>query len=101
MGDAQALGDLIGGLEPDPPHLASESIRLAADHLDRVVAVGLIDPHRQRGRHPHALEEDHHLLDGPLLLPRSRRLSPGWAPSSAPTTVSRSLDRSVATRATV
>src|SRR5215211_6693699 len=70
MGDAKALGDLIGGLEPDPPHLASESIRLAAAHLDRVVAVGLVNPHRQRGRHPHALEADHHLLDGPLLLPR-------------------------------
>src|SRR3954467_1738981 len=33
--------------------------------------------------------------------PRIRRLSPGWAPSSAPTTVSRSEPRPVATRATV
>ncbi len=33
--------------------------------------------------------------------PRRRRRSPGCAPSNAPTTVSRSLDRSVVTRATV
>ena len=69
MGDAQALGELIGGLEPNPPHVTSQPIRLPADHLDRLVPVGLVDPHRQRGRHPHPLEEDHHLLDGLLFLP--------------------------------
>jgi hypothetical protein len=42
------------------------------DDLDCVVPVGLVDPYRQRGRHPNPLEEDHHLLDGPLLLPRGR-----------------------------
>jgi len=33
--------------------------------------------------------------------PRSRRLSPGCAPPSTPTTVTSSADRAVATRATV
>ena len=33
--------------------------------------------------------------------PRRRKLSPGCAPNSGPTTVIRSLDRPVATRATV
>ena len=69
MGNAQAPGDLIGGLEPDPPHLAGQPVRLSPDHLDRLILVGLVDPHRQRGRHPHPLEEDHHLLDGLLLFP--------------------------------
>ena len=36
---------------------------------DRGVAVFLVDPHRQRRRHPDALQEDHHLLDGLLLGP--------------------------------
>jgi hypothetical protein len=70
VGDTQALGELVGGLEPDPPHVGGQPIRLPADHLDGVVAVGLVDPHRQRGGDANALQEDHHLLDGLLLLPR-------------------------------
>ena len=69
MGNPQALGDLIGGLEPDPPHITGQPVRLPADYLDRLILVGLVDPHRQRGRHPHPLQKDHHLLDGLLLLP--------------------------------
>jgi hypothetical protein len=69
MRDAQAAGDLVGGLEPNPPHIGGQPVRLTPNHLDRVVAVGLVDPHPKRGRHSDALEEDHHLLDGPLLGP--------------------------------
>jgi hypothetical protein len=69
MRNAQTPGELVGGLEPNPPHLGGQPVRLPADHLDRLVPVGLVDPHRQRRRHAHALEEDHHLLDGLLLGP--------------------------------
>ena len=68
--DPDRLGDRVGGLEPDPPHLGGQPVRLVAHHRDRRVAVLLVDPHRQRGGHPDALQEDHHLLDGLLLLPR-------------------------------
>jgi hypothetical protein len=67
--DAQAAGELVGGLEPDPPHVGGQPIRLPADNLDGVVAVGLVDPHPKRGGHPHPLQEDHDLLDGLLLGP--------------------------------
>jgi hypothetical protein len=69
VGDTQAAGELVGGLEPDPPHVGGQPIRFAADHLDGLIPVGLVDPHPQRGRHPNALQEDHHLLDGLLLGP--------------------------------
>jgi hypothetical protein len=69
MGDTKALGDLVGGLEPDPPHLAGQPVRLPADHLDRLIPVSLVDPHPKRGGHAHPLQEDHHLLDGLLFGP--------------------------------
>ena len=62
-------GDGVGGLEPDPPHVGGQPVRLVADDGDRRVAVFLVDPHRQRGGHPDALEEDHHFLDRLLLGP--------------------------------
>ena len=62
-------GDGVGGLEADPPHVGGQPVRLAAHDGDRRVAVFLVDPHRQRGGHPDALQEDHHFLDGLLLGP--------------------------------
>src|SRR5215217_2804967 len=47
VGDTQAAGELVGGLEPDPPHLAGQPVRLPPHHLDRLVPVGLVDPYRQ------------------------------------------------------
>jgi hypothetical protein len=47
VGDAKALGDLVGGLEADAPHLGGQPVRLAPDYLDRLVLVGLVDPYRQ------------------------------------------------------
>jgi hypothetical protein len=46
MRNPKALGDLIGGLEPNSPHLGGQPVRLPADHLDRLVLVGLVDPYR-------------------------------------------------------
>jgi hypothetical protein len=48
MRDAKALRELVGGLEPNAPHIGGQPIRLALDHLDRLVTVGLVDTHRQR-----------------------------------------------------
>ena len=31
VGDAEALGDLVRGLEPNPPHLGGQPVRLAPD----------------------------------------------------------------------
>jgi hypothetical protein len=71
VGDAEALGDRVGGLEADAPDVGGQPVRLAADHVDRLVPVGLVDPHRQRRGDTNALQEDHHLLDRLLLLPRT------------------------------
>jgi hypothetical protein len=68
--DADGLGDAVGGEEADAPHVGGQPVGLVAHHRDRGVAVLLVDAHRDRGGHPHSLEEDHHLLDRLLLLPR-------------------------------
>ncbi len=68
-GDADRGGDRVGGLEADAPYVGGQPVRLGPDHGDRRVAVLLVDPHRQRRRHPDALEEDHHLLDRLLFGP--------------------------------
>ena len=68
--DPHRLRDGVGGPEADPPHLGGQPVRLMPNDGDGPVAVLLVDPHRQRGGHPDALQEDHHLLDGLLLLPR-------------------------------
>ena len=68
-GDPGRGGDRVRGLEPDPPHVGGQPVRLMADDRDRRVAVLLVDPHGQRRRHPDALQEDHHFLDRLLLGP--------------------------------
>jgi len=70
--DADRLGNLVRGLEPDPPDLTGEAVRLLADDPPAVVAESLVDPHRQRGRGAVALQRGHHLTDVPLLHPCSR-----------------------------
>src|SRR6185437_16094190 len=50
--------------------------------------VFLVDPHRQRGRHPDALQEDHHFLDGLLLGPGRAIIAVRLGPSPS-TSISR------------
>jgi hypothetical protein len=69
LGDADAGGDRVGGLEPDAPHVRGQLIRVLRDGLDRLIAVLLVDLHRQRRGHADALQEDHDLLDRLLLGP--------------------------------
>jgi hypothetical protein len=68
-GDPHAHGDRVGGLEADAPHVGREPVRLGAHHVHRLVAVLLVDPDGQRRGDPHALQEDHHLLDRLLFRP--------------------------------
>ena len=67
--DPDRLGDRVGGLKADPPHFRGQPVGLAAHHRDRVLAVALVDPHRQRRGYPDAGQEHHHFLDRLLLLP--------------------------------
>jgi hypothetical protein len=67
--DAHRLGDRVGGLEADPPHISRQPVRLETHDVDGPVLVLLVDADGQGSRHPHTLEKDHHFLDGLLLLP--------------------------------
>ena len=69
MRDPDGLGDGVGGLEPDAPHLRRQPVGLVTDHRDGGAGVLLVDPHRQRRGHPDAGQEHHHFLDRLLLLP--------------------------------
>ena len=68
--EAEALGDLVGGLESDAADVAGEAVRIGADDLDGLVAVGLVDADGAGGGDAVAVEEDHDLADGLLLIPR-------------------------------
>ena len=68
-GDAEVAGDAVGGLEADAVDVARQAVGVGAHPGDRLGAVELVDLDRVGGAHPVALEEDHHLLDPPLLLP--------------------------------
>ena len=66
---AHPRGDGVCRLEADPPHLARQPVRRFRDHAQRLVAVGLVDLHRVVGGDAVPLQEHHHLVDLPLLLP--------------------------------
>ncbi len=72
MRNPDGLGDRVRRPETDSPHVGRQPVRLLAHHIDGAVGVLLVDPHRERGGHPDALEEDHHLLDRFLFLPGGR-----------------------------
>src|SRR4051794_2857470 len=44
--DAEPGGDLVGGAEADAADVAGQAVEALADHLDRLRAIGLVDPHR-------------------------------------------------------
>ena len=70
--DPEARGDSVRRLEPDAPHVEGQSIRLARHDADRVRAVALEDPDRQRRRRAVRLQKDHHFSHRALLAPRAR-----------------------------
>src|SRR5439155_18958353 len=53
----------------DPPDVGGKSIRVLADQLDRLVAIGLVDAGRPRGSNAVRLKENHDAAYGFLLLP--------------------------------
>ena len=67
--DPGGLGDDAGGLEPDPPHLRRQPVRLVLHDRDGGTGVLFVDPHGQRRGHPDTGQEHHHFLDRLLLLP--------------------------------
>jgi transposase len=81
--DPEPHRDLIGGLEADAADVAGEAVGVVRDHLDRVGAVGLEDPHCPRGAHTMAVQEQHdradHLLLGPARRATSRQRAAGLA----------------------
>ncbi len=69
-GQTQRLSDFIGRLKADAVHIVDQSVRRVLHHRQRLVAVLLVDFGRQSGGNAMRLQEKHHVLDGPLLLPR-------------------------------
>src|SRR5690606_37909814 len=67
--DGDGLGDGVGGLEADPPHVVGQAVGLGADDFDAAFAVLLEDAHRDGGGHADALQEDHHFFDDFLFFP--------------------------------
>ena len=70
--DAEALGQLVGGLEADAADVAREAIGVLADHLDRALAVGLEDARGAQRAEPVRMQEQHDVAHRPLLAPGGR-----------------------------
>ncbi len=72
--DAELGGDLVRRLEADAVDVGGQPVGVLLHQLRGVGAVGLVDLDRVVGGDPVRLEEDHHLLDLPLLLPGAHDL---------------------------
>src|ERR1022692_1327907 len=68
-GDADILGDLVGGLEADAVDVFGEHVRVVLDLPDRLIPVCLVDPHGLAGADSVAVEEEHDFTDLLALLP--------------------------------
>ena len=66
---AQVVGDFVGGLEADAVNVVRQAIGIGLDEIDRGVAVLFVDLDGEAGVDAVALQEQHHLLDGFLLVP--------------------------------
>ena len=71
-GDAELRGDLVGALEADAEDVDRELVGVLLDDRDRAILVGFVDAYGVRRGHAVGLEEEHHVLDAPLLDPRRR-----------------------------
>jgi len=68
-GNAQLGRDLVGGLEADAAYIARQPVGRLAHHPHRLVAVLAVDAQAEGRGHVVRREEEHHLLNGLLLLP--------------------------------
>ena len=67
--DAELGRDLVGGAEADATDIAGEAVGVFRDQLNRIGAIGLVDPHRPRGADAITVQEQHDLADDFLLGP--------------------------------
>ena len=70
LGEAQLLGDLVGGDEADPEDVRRQAVGVLPDDVDRLVPVLLEDPGGIARADAVGLQEDHDRADLLLLLPR-------------------------------
>lgn len=68
-GDAQALGQGVGGIETDAVDVQRQAVGVRADLGDGFHAIGLVDARRPRGAQAVRLQKDHDLADDLLLGP--------------------------------
>jgi hypothetical protein len=57
--DAELHRHGIRGFKADPPDVAGQPVGVSRDQLDRISAVGLIDPHRARCADPMGVQEEY------------------------------------------
>jgi len=57
--DAEFHCEGIGRLKADAPDVAGQPVGVSRDQLDRISAVGLIDPHRARCADPMGVQEEY------------------------------------------
>lgn len=65
----QRTGYLVGGQEADAVDVARQAVRFFLQNVERAIAVGLVNSHRERRAYPVALQKHHHLFDLLLLSP--------------------------------
>ncbi len=66
----QSARDLIGRLEANAVDILHQTIGCILYDSQRIVAILLINLDRQRRRHAVRLQKNHHVLNGPLFMPR-------------------------------
>ena len=69
LGDPQLGRDLVGGAETDAADIARQAIGVLGDEGDRLLAVGLEDPHGARRANAVCVQEQHDLADRLLFGP--------------------------------
>ena len=82
VGDAQSLGDGIGGLEPDAVDVQRQAVGVLPHPLHRLVAVGLVDAHRTGGADAMGLQKHHDLAHDLLLRPGAGHPLPALGPDA-------------------
>src|SRR5262249_4426568 len=65
----EPAGQLVGGLEADPPDVGGEAVGVGADHVHGLVAVGAVDAHGAGGAQAVRLPKDHDVAHRLLLAP--------------------------------
>ena len=69
LGDAELERDLIGGAEADTADVARQAVGVLRDKGDRLLTIGLEDPHRARRADAVGMQEQHDLADRLLIRP--------------------------------